>query len=238
VAPASFHDFFSASATTAGALIGLLFVAISVSPGKITGDTARAEHQVTAGAAFTALVNTLVFSLAALLPGSSLSVTAIALAAAGLASTVALSILLVREHQERIRPGQVILLITPLVLYGLQLANGVALGGSPRDAGPVSSEGGLSIVFFVYAIARAWQLVGARDPSLLPAVAALAASRLPHAQPAPAEPAPAEPGSAEPGSAEPAPAGPAPAGPAPAGPGSAPRDESAAGRDGPAGEGS
>jgi hypothetical protein len=213
VAPASFHDFFSASATTAGALIGLLFVAISVTPGKITGDTARAEHQVTAGAAFTALVNTLVFSLAALLPGSSLSVTAIALAAAGLASTVALSILLVREHQDRIRLGQVILLIAPLVLYGLQLANGIALGGSPRDAGPVSSEGGLSIVLFVYAISRAWQLVGARDPSLLPAVAALAASHLPHA-------------------------GPAPAGPAPAGPAAAPRDESAAGRDGPAGEGS
>jgi hypothetical protein len=186
VAPAGFHDFFSASAAVAGALIGLLFVAISVTPGKVTGDTARAEHQVTAGAAFTALVNTLVFSLAALLPGSSLSTTAIALAAAGLASTAGLGILLYREHKERIRLGQVILLLTPLALYGLQLANGIALGGSPRDAGSLSSAGGLSIVFFVYAIARAWQLVGARDPSLLPAVAALAASRLQHPEPAPA----------------------------------------------------
>jgi hypothetical protein len=189
VAPAGFHDFFSASAAAAGALIGLLFVAISVTPGKVTGDTASAEHQVTAGAAFTALVNTLVFSLAALLPGASLSTTAIALAAAGLASTAALSILLYREHQERIRLGQVILLLTPLALYGLQLANGIALGGSPRDAGSLSSAGGLSIVFFVYAIARAWQLVGARDPSLLPAVAALAASRLQHSEPVPAGPA-------------------------------------------------
>jgi hypothetical protein len=180
VAPASFHDFFSASATTAGALIGLLFVAISVTPGKVTGATARAEHQVTAGAAFTALVNTLVFSLAALLPGSGLSTTAIILGAAGLASTAGLGLLLYREHRERIRPGQVILLLTPLVLYGLQLANGIALGSSPRDAADISSAGGLSIVFFVYAIARAWQLVGARDTSLLPAVAALAARRLQH----------------------------------------------------------
>jgi hypothetical protein len=208
VAPASFHEFFGACATTAGALTGLLFVAISVTPGKITGDTATAEHQVTAGAAFTALLNTLVFSLAALLPGSSLSVTAIALAAAGLASTVALSILLVREHQERIRLGQVILLVTPLVLYGLQLANGVALGGSPRDAGLISNEGGLCIIFFVYAIARAWQLVGARHTSLLPAMVRLAASRLPHP-------------------------GPVGAGPAPD-----PRDEPGARRDGPPGEGS
>jgi hypothetical protein len=188
VAPASYHDFFSASATAAGALIGLLFVAISVSPGKITGETASAEHQVTAGAAFTALVNTLVFALAALLPGASLSETAIILAASGLASTVGLSILLYLEHKERIRLGQIILLITPLALYGLQLANGIALAGSPRGTGHISSEGGLSIVFFVYAIARAWQLVGARDSSLLPTVAALAASHLQHPEPVPARP--------------------------------------------------
>ena len=106
VAPDSFHDFFTASAAAAGAAIGLLFVAISVAPGKVTGDTARAQHQVTAGAAFTALVNALVFSLAALLPGSSLSAAAIILAASGLASTAGLSILLYREHTEPVRPGR------------------------------------------------------------------------------------------------------------------------------------
>jgi hypothetical protein len=46
VVPVSFHDFFSGCATVAGALIGLLFVALSVSPEKLTGDDARAEHQV------------------------------------------------------------------------------------------------------------------------------------------------------------------------------------------------
>jgi hypothetical protein len=180
VAPDSFHDFFTASAAAAGALIGLLFVAISVTPGKVTGDTASARHQVTAGAAFTALVNALVFALAALLPGSNLSEVAIILGASGLASTAALSILLYREHTEPIRLGQVILLVTPLVLYGLQLANGIALAGSPRDPGHISSQGGLSIVLLVYAIARAWQLVGARDTSLLPTMAGLAVTRLQH----------------------------------------------------------
>jgi hypothetical protein len=189
VAPDSFHDFFTASAAAAGALIGLLFVAISVTPGKVTGETASARHQVTAGAAFTALVNALVFALAALLPGSSLSEVAIILGASGLASTAALSIVLFREHTEPIRLGQVILLITPLVLYGLQLANGIALAGSPRDPGHLSSQGGLSIVLLVYAIARAWQLVGARDASLLPTVAGLAVTRLQHPAAHPAEPA-------------------------------------------------
>ena len=69
--PPSFHDFFSGCATIAGALIGLLFVAISVSPEKLTGDTARTDHQVRAGAAFSALVNTMVIALVALLPGAS-----------------------------------------------------------------------------------------------------------------------------------------------------------------------
>jgi hypothetical protein len=178
VAPDSFHDFFTASAAAAGALIGLLFVAISVSPGKIAGEHAIAEHQVTAGAAFTALVNTLVFALAALLPGSSLSQVAIILGGTGMASTIALAIVLFREHKERIGVTRVLLLATPLVLYALQLVNGIALVGAPGDPGRISTEGGLSITFFVYAIARAWQLVGARDASLLPTVAGLAAGRL------------------------------------------------------------
>jgi multidrug transporter EmrE-like cation transporter len=188
VAPDSFHDFFTASAAAAGALIGLLFVAISVAPGKVTGDTASAQHQVTAGAAFTALVNALVFALAALLPGANLSEVAIILGGSGLASTAALSILLYREHKEPVRLGQIILLVTPLILYGLQVANGIALVGAPRDAGHISSQGGLSIVLLVYAIARAWQLVGARDTSLLPTMAGLAVTRLQHPGAHPADP--------------------------------------------------
>jgi len=61
--PASFLDFFNGCASVAGALIGLLFVALSVSQEKLTGDDARTEHQVRAAAAFSALVNTLVIAL-------------------------------------------------------------------------------------------------------------------------------------------------------------------------------
>ena len=48
--PASFHDFFSGCATIAGALIGLLFVAVSVAPGKLAGRGVEADYQVKAGA--------------------------------------------------------------------------------------------------------------------------------------------------------------------------------------------
>jgi hypothetical protein len=172
VVPVSFHDFFGGCATVAGALIGLLFVALSVSPEKLTGDDARAEHQVRAGAAFSALVNTLVIALVALLPGASLGQAGIIVAAAGLATTSALVIVLYREHQQKIR-GDVSMLTILLALYGLQLAAAVRLDGSPRSVSGVSRLGVLSIAFFLFGIARSWQLVGARDFSLASTVAAV-----------------------------------------------------------------
>jgi hypothetical protein len=199
VVPVSYHDFFGGCATIAGALIGLLFVAISVSPGRSVGGRASLDHQVTAGAAFSALVNTLVVALVALLPGASLGQTATVLAALGLSSTAGLVVVLFREHQAPIRLDQVVLLVALLVLYGLELADGIALGESPRDVGHVNSLGVLSIAFFGFAIARAWQLVGARSSHLLPTVAGLA-----HRSAGPADPGPADPGAADPG---PAPAG-------------------------------
>ncbi len=172
--PVSYHDFFGGCATVAGALIGLLFVAISVSPEKLAGDNASVDHQVKAGAAFSALVNTLVIALVALLPGDGLGAASIALASTGLASTVGLIILLWREHKERIRIGQVLVLVVLLALYALQLANGIQLEASARDLSAVDNQGVLSIVFFLFAIARAWQLVGARDTSLLSTLAEMA----------------------------------------------------------------
>jgi len=69
VVPLSFHDFFAGCATIAGALIGLLFVALSVTAESLSGENARTDHQVRAGAAFSALVNTMVIALFALDPG-------------------------------------------------------------------------------------------------------------------------------------------------------------------------
>ncbi len=172
--PASYHDFFSACATVAGALIGLLFVAISISPAKLSGPGAEKDHQLKAAMAFSALVNTLVIALVTLLPGANLSLTVIILAGAGLSSTAGLIMLLLRDTRLRTPPDQLILPTVLLALYGLQLASGVELGGSPRDSGHLSSLGGLCIGFFGFAIARAWALVGARDSSLLATVVEIA----------------------------------------------------------------
>jgi hypothetical protein len=171
--PVSFHDFFGGCASVAGALIGLLFVAVSVSPEKLTGDAAHPEHQIRAAAAFSSLVSTLVIALVALLPLASLGEAGIVVGAAGLATTAGLIVVLYREHREKIRRNDVSMLAILLALYGLQLANAAQLDDQPRDMSGVSRQGALLIAFFLFGIARSWQLVGARNLSLSSTVAAV-----------------------------------------------------------------
>jgi hypothetical protein len=172
VVPLSFHDFFSGCATIAGALIGLLFVAISVSPEYLKGENARTDHQVRAGAAFSALVNTLVIALVALLPTADLGTVGLIVSIAGLGTTIALVVVLLREHK-RIGRGDVWMFLILLTLYGLQLANALQLERAPHRAGLVVNQGMLAIGFFLFGIARSWQLVGQRDFGLVTTVAAM-----------------------------------------------------------------
>ena len=170
--PVTFHDFFSGCATIAGALIGLLFVALSVSSEYLKGENARTDHQVRAGAAFSALINTLVIALFALLPTADLGTVGIILAGVGLGTTAALIIALAREDK-RIGRGDLFMFVVLLVLYGLQLANAVQLERTPHKVGLVVNQGELAIAFFLFGIARSWQLVGAREFGLLTAVASM-----------------------------------------------------------------
>jgi hypothetical protein len=138
--PANLHDFFNGCASVAGALIGLLFVALSVSPEKLTGEDARTEHQARAAAAFSALVNTLAIALVGLLPLASLGDAAVILSGAGLVTTAGLIIVLYREFGPAIGRGDVRMLATLLVLYVLQLVNTAQLSNSPRDVAEISRQ--------------------------------------------------------------------------------------------------
>jgi hypothetical protein len=196
VVPVSFHDFFSGCATIAGALIGLLFVALSVSSEYLRGENARTDHQVRAGAAFSALVNTLVLALFALMPTTDLGTVGIILAAAGLGTTAALIFALAREDK-RIGRSDLFMFLVLIVLYGLQLANALRLEHTPHNVALVVNQGELAVVFFLFSIARSWQLVGAREFSLMTEVASMihrAADKSPHltggGQPGNAGPAP------------------------------------------------
>jgi hypothetical protein len=162
VVPPDIHDLFLAAASVAGALIGLLFVAISVAAERLARDKAGAPvHRIRAAAALTAFTNALAVSLFALVPGQKIGPTAVAVAAAGLAFIAASLLSLVRLRQVRWSTARDALFLVGLaVMFVFQLLQGIAVIVTPRNPGAVSTIAILVIVCFLIGIARSWELIG------------------------------------------------------------------------------
>jgi hypothetical protein len=162
VVPASIHDFFVASGSVAGALIGLLFVAISVSSGRLAQDEEGAPlHRVRAAAALTAFTNALTVSLFALIPGHKIGPASVAVAAAGLLFVMASLLSLIRLYQ--VRWGTVrdaLFLVGLAVMFVVQLIQGAEVIAGQGVPGAVNTIAILVIVCFLIGIARSWQLIG------------------------------------------------------------------------------
>jgi hypothetical protein len=169
VVPDDLHDFFVASAGVAGALVGLLFVAISIAADRLAAERDEAQvHRVRALAALSAFVNALVVSLVALLPGEDLGPAVLIVAAVGLLLVAASLISLLRTHQLRgRRKRESLFLVGLLVVFGLQLAQAVLLVDRPGDARVVGTIAVLVLICFMVGIGRAWELVGAPSVTAL-----------------------------------------------------------------------
>jgi hypothetical protein len=161
VTPVDLHSFFSTSAGVAGALIGLLFVAISVAQERLAAEDARQAHRVRASAALTAFLNALSVSLVALLHGEKVGGAAVSVSVVGLFFVVAslLSLRRVRSTQ----PGEIrdaAFLGVLAVVFCLQLLYGLLVILHPYDAGYVDDLAILVFCCFIIGIARSWELIG------------------------------------------------------------------------------
>ncbi|MGO9780989.1 MAG: hypothetical protein ACLPQY_14655 [Streptosporangiaceae bacterium] len=160
----TYADFFEGSATVAGALIGLLFVALSLAPERLR-DNRSIEHQAIAATAFTALVDALFVSLVALQPGSGVDYALVIFGALGLSSTTGLTFRLWRaRHRVRLSNRWPIFIGIIICTYAAQLASGLI---HDSTAGYYDRAATFVYVMFGVGIARAWQLLGLKAGGIL-----------------------------------------------------------------------
>jgi hypothetical protein len=175
VAPDGLRDFFVASAGVAGALIGLLFVAVTVASERL----ARAEkggqfHRIRASAALTAFTNALVVSLLALVPGQTIGPTAVAVAGAGLMFVTASLLSLIRLRQVHWRTlRDALFMVGLMITFVVQLIYGIQVIVRPGDSDAVNTIVILVVICFLIGIDRAWELVGGPSIGISQEVVAL-----------------------------------------------------------------
>jgi hypothetical protein len=175
VVPESIHDFFAASASVAGALIGLLVVAITVASERLARAEEEAQiHRIRASAALTAFTNALVVSLLALIPGHKIGPTAVVVAVIGIMFVTASLLSLIRLRQVRWHTlRDELFLIGLVVMFVIQLVQGIDVIVRPGDSGAVNTIAILVAISFLIGIDRAWELIGGPSIGISHEVAAL-----------------------------------------------------------------
>jgi hypothetical protein len=150
--PDRYDLYFATVATAAAALIGLLFVAISLREESIFGGKAKAAGEALAILAFIGLVNSFTVALLALIPGTNAGIAAIVLAVVSIVGVMRMNN---RLHTAR---NGLVLAIT-LAAYGAQAVYGIVLIAQPHAAGGLLSLAYILFVTLVVSLQRAWSLL-------------------------------------------------------------------------------
>ncbi|WIG59854.1 MAG: hypothetical protein OJF49_002601 [Ktedonobacterales bacterium] len=164
-----FNTYFAAMAGAGAALIGLLFVAISINPQRTFGRTAQRERQAVAASAFTALVNGFFVSSAALLPHTNVGAVPLFFGAMGMLTSVMSGTQLVRTELQREASGRrwrsvgrtLFMIVGTTTLYAFQVFTAIQLIEHTNEIGEVYVLSILLMPIYGVALIRAWELIGA-----------------------------------------------------------------------------
>jgi hypothetical protein len=212
VVTGAYRDLFVAIAGAAGALTGLLFVALSVAPRPRIGQQPDVIRQVRAGAALVAFTNALSVSLFGLVPHNEIGYPAVVVGVGGLLFTLGglRSILADPAARRRIR-SQLALIVLLLGVFGFEIGAGINSILTPHTDAPIDVIGNVLAASLLIGVARSWELVGDRDTGFVSSIAALAGHdrHLGGSVAGPADVPPGDPGDAEDTGEPAAPAAPA-----------------------------
>jgi hypothetical protein len=164
----AYRDLFAATAGAAGALTGLLFVAMSVASGRALVAGPRVIRQIRGSAALLAFSNTLAIALFGLVPGTNIGYPAVVVAIIGIVFIAAAIRSIAASHaspaQVRSQTGLIMILL--LICFS-ELIAGVVLLGNPASTTSVQVIGYAVVTSMLVGIGRAWEFIGERDTGIL-----------------------------------------------------------------------
>jgi hypothetical protein len=175
VIPQEFDDFFTASAGVSGALIGLLFVAITVAPERAYQADTRAHFHARAASALLAFSNALVLSLAALVPGVSLGWFALSASVGMIVFALASGRAAITEttgRHNRVMAFRLVFVL--LVIAGFQVYAGTRLVHDESDQLAIRTLDYVIIGCLAGGINRTWELMSMRNTNVLTSLRVLA----------------------------------------------------------------
>jgi len=166
--PSAFLSFFITAASAGGALIGLLFVAVSIAPHRTVQLSAPVESRVIASSTFTALFNGFLISLGAVLPFWNIGGLTLIVSLIGVINSLSQGWLLLRpwpSWKNAVR--RMVLTVVSLYLYVYELICAIQLLVSPAHSPLIFTLSILIMGIYSLALVRAWELLGVQRTGLL-----------------------------------------------------------------------
>ena len=159
--PAEYGNYLVASTGASAALLGLLFVSISIAPERVFGSAAEAGHRALALSSFTALANAFFVGLSGLIPHVTYGWLIVVAGAIAISQTLSLLVTARNWRRDKQLLRGITLFVAATFIYGSEIAIGFQLTSAVNPTGLLTGLLELLLGVFAIGLVRAWELLGA-----------------------------------------------------------------------------